>query len=411
MQTKLTQTVVQNAKPTEKLYWMRDTLVNGFVMSVSYGGKKTYCVDFRRPNGKRATYKIGDATRYTVAEAREAAQQFLSSIEKGEDPTAQKKKLTLGEFIKNIYERWVLEYRKSGDSTVHMLESNFKTLADTPLDEITIAQVDQWRSKKKKDGLKTSSINRYITALTAAINWAVKRNLIETNPIAKLEHLAETDTVKKVRYLTKDERERLMASLDEREKDIREGRESHNIWLEERERGARPQIKDGDFADHLKPLVLLSLSTGIRRNSLLSLEWGDVNFDDKTIMVRAATAKSGEQYYVHMNKTTFDTLSRWRNQSKRTAPGSLIFPSPKTGKKMGDCRSSWENLMKMAKTENFRWHDMRHDFASQLVMRGVDLNTVRELMGHADLKMTLRYAHLAPNVKMKAVEMLDDEDS
>jgi hypothetical protein len=100
VQTKLTQTIVQNAKPTEKLYWIRDTLVNGFVMSVSYGGKKTYCVDYRKPNGKRATYKIGDAMRYTVAEAREAAQKFLSSIEKGIDPTEPVKKTTFGVFIK-----------------------------------------------------------------------------------------------------------------------------------------------------------------------------------------------------------------------------------------------------------------------------------------------------------------------
>ncbi|MBP9958747.1 MAG: tyrosine-type recombinase/integrase [Synergistaceae bacterium] len=64
-------------------------------------------------------------------------------------------------------------------------------------------------------------------------------------------------------------------------------------------------------------------------------------------------------------------------------------------------------MLKEADIENFRWHDICHDFTPQLVMKGVDLNTVRELLGHADLNMTLRYAHLAPEAKMKAVEMLD----
>ena len=168
MQSKLTQTVVQNAKPAERLYWIRDTLVNGFVLSVSYGGKKAYCVDYRRPNGKRATYKIGDATLYTVAEAREAAQQFLASIARGEDPTTPEKKLLFGEFIKDIYEPWVIENRKSGDSTAYVLKSNFGFLFDTPLEEITIAQIEKWRGKRKKDGLKGSSINRRITALNGS---------------------------------------------------------------------------------------------------------------------------------------------------------------------------------------------------------------------------------------------------
>ncbi len=151
----------------------------------------------------------------------------------------------------------------------------------------------------------------------------------------------------------------------------------------------------------------MSLSTGIRRSSVLSLEWRDINFNDRTILVRADTSKTSKQYYVPMNKITLDTLFRWKKQTKRTAPINLVFPSPQTGKKMDDCRTSWESLMKQAQIKDFRWHDMRHDFASHLVMEGVDLNTVRELLGHASMKMTLRYAHLAPENKMRAVELLE----
>ena len=73
---------------------------------------------------------------------------------------------------------------------------------------------------------------------------------------------------------------------------------------------------------------------------------------------------------------------------------------------LNNVKKAWLAVLRDAGIENFRWHDMRHDFASQLVMKDIDLNTVRELMGHSDLKMTLRYAHLAPDNKLRAVEVL-----
>jgi integrase len=198
-----------------------------------------------------------------------------------------------------------------------------------------------------------------------------------------------------------------MDALDEREEEMRDARDNHNEWKEERKKPPSPRLKETAFVDHLKPLILLSLSTGVRRTALLSLEWGDVNLTERTLLVRAATSKNERQYYVPLNDLAYETLSIWHRQSKRTSPGSLVFPSPQTGEIMDNCNTAWENLRKRADIENFRWHDMRHDFASQLVMSGVDLNTVRELLGHADLKMTLRYAHLAPGNKMQAVKELD----
>ena len=77
------------------------------------------------------------------------------------------------------------------------------------------------------------------------------------------------------------------------------------------------------------------------------------------------------------------------------------------GERFDRANSSWRRLLKDAQIAEFRWHDMRHHFASRLAMGGVDLNTIRELLGHSDYSMTLRYAHLAPEFKLKAVEVLD----
>lgn len=86
----------------------------------------------------------------------------------------------------------------------------------------------------------------------------------------------------------------------------------------------------------------------------------------------------------------------------------MVFPG-KNGEKLKSVKKAWANILKLAQIKNFRWHDLRHHFASKLAMGGVDLNTIRELLGHSDIQMTLRYAHLAPQHKAKAVAVLLDE--
>lgn len=104
--------------------------------------------------------------------------------------------------------------------------------------------------------------------------------------------------------------------------------------------------------------------------------------------MRGEIMKGGELLRVPINSVVLRTLVSWREQFEKVSPDDLIFPSPSTGDTMKDVKKSWQGVLKMAKIENFRWHDMRHDFASQLIMKGVDLNTVRELMGHANISTT-----------------------
>lgn len=405
MLAKITQTMAQNLAPQKRLFRVSDTLLKGFVMIVRPSGKKTFVVDYRRADGKRTDHKIGAANVLPVAEAREIAREFLAAIARGEEPTVPSEVLTLKKLLDDFYGPWVTENRKTGRETVFMIQRSFESFLDIEISQFTLAQFEQWRTqRKKKQGVKASSINREVTALKAALNWGVTMDIIETNPLSKFKPLSESDSEKIVRYLSEDERSRLMKALDMREERMRKERQSHNNWLKERGESILP--KHGYYVDHVKPMILVSLYTGIRRNALFSLEWRDVNFNDRVLFLRAKTAKTETSNFVPMNDLVYDVFSRWREQNKSRKPTDLVFPSPKTGKKMNNCNTAWESLLKEAEIEDFRWHDMRHDFASQLVIRGVDLNTVRELLGHADLKMTLRYAHLAPAVKMKAVAMM-----
>lgn len=100
----------------------------------------------------------------------------------------------------------------------------------------------------------------------------------------------------------------------------------------------------------------------------------------------------------------YKVLDQWHKKVEKKE--GLVFPS-KNNQPFNHVKRSWGSLLKKANIFQFRWHDLRHHFASKLVMAGVDLNTVRELLGHSDIAMTLRYAHLAPEHKVNAVRKID----
>jgi len=162
---------------------------------------------------------------------------------------------------------------------------------------------------------------------------------------------------------------------------------------------------DNVFADHIEPMVILSLKTGMRRGEVFDLLWADVDFETATVTIRAEISKSNKTRHIPLSPIALDMLKSWRQQNQGVAANERVFSNSK-GERFDNTNKAWRALLKESGIDDFRWHDMRHDFASKLVMAGVPLNTVRELCGHTDMNTTLRYAHLAPEHKAEAVALL-----
>jgi integrase len=150
-------------------------------------------------------------------------------------------------------------------------------------------------------------------------------------------------------------------------------------------------------------MVLIAMNTGLRRGELFNLRWKDLDLQAKWLTVAGATAKSGQTRRVPLNEEAHEVLSGWHDQADKVVNDAFVFPGVE-GKKLTDIHKAWGTIIEKAEIIDFRFHDLRHHFASRLVQSGVDLNTVRELLGHADIAMVLRYAHLSPDSLVTAVE-------
>jgi len=417
MKEKITDRLIASLKITGKRYDIRDTVIPGFMVRVGVSGQKAYYLDYRDSEGKRSKYRIGLVDSMLLADAREearrkagevAAGQNLNKVKKEKRQKAKSEKSQkLGTFIEEIYRSWRMAERKRAQEDLDRIELHFKSWYSMPMNEITERKALEWRQKRVVAGISGKTVNRDIAALKAALSHAVKVGVLEESPLRKFKPL-KVDMRTKVRFLSKEEDERLMTLLEEREADKRQGRKNYNDFLRARNKPLKPDITEDMFSDHVYPLVLIAIHTGCRPEELLELDWKNVDLERKTLTVVGEGAKSGQTRHIPLSKKAAEAFERWQRSPGAKKRG-LVFPGKK-GEPMERMPGAITSAIQRAKIEDFRPYDFRHTFASRLAMGGVDLNTIRELLGHEDISTTLIYAHLTHDHRKEAVSRVFDED-
>jgi integrase len=355
---------------------------------VQPSGVSTYYVEIAR--GKRL--KVGRTATLKAHLARDRAERILGNVANDRPPwdgirsTADNTTPTLGEFVAGAnldeddvrkwdgdYATWYRANRRSErgyTENMRRLRIVFRLWWVLPLTEITPGMLESVKTDRKRHGNVGATVRRDLSRLRGVFRLARKRGF--ANDAFEHVDLPDVDSAPKVRFLDDDERKRLSSAL----------------LLE-------------DTPDYLRAMVIVSLNTGLRRGELFGLTWENVDLKQNVLTVAATTSKTARTRHVPLNATARAALVDWK---PKKATG-LVFPS-RAGR-FWTVKRSWASLLESAEIEGFRWHDMRHDFASRLVMGGVELFTVGALLGHDRSRTTERYAHLAASHKSAAVEVLD----
>jgi integrase len=322
-------------------------------MSFSYQGKQV-----RRPTGtsdKRLADAILAKVRVKIIEGR-----FFDTLEE--------QSRTFAEMMDRYEKEHVV--KKASQRTYKGYIKNMRPFfGQLTLAEVTPNRIVQYKAKRYAEGVKPATINRELAIMKNAFNIAIREwEWCRENPVRRVS--MEKEHNQRDRWLTDQEETRIL--------------EACPVWLRE--------------------IVTFALHTGMRMGEILSLTWEGVDLFRKTVTV--FRSKNGERRTIPVNQTVLDLLKgKVRVRPLKT---NLVFCSKAmTPIEGGHLRRAFRAALKAASVANFRFHDLRHTFATRLVQAGIDLYKVQRLLGHKSGLMTQRYAHHWPESLRDGVEILD----
>lgn len=336
-------------------------------MGIYQKGKKWY-IDYY-VKGRRKRKMVGPSKKLAC----DVLKDVQVKIAKGEYLGVYEEKKILFE----DYAKEYLDYSKANKSptsylrdTVSLNPNLIPAFKDIYLFEITPPKIEKYKAGRLQK-VEPGTVNREVACLRHMFNKAIEWGYVKNNPVRGVKKLKEPPG--RIRYLEGKEIGALLDAMD--------------------------KLTRGS-GSYLKPIVVMALHTGMRKEKILGLKWKDVALEHRKITIHRS--KNNEPQIIPINNTLYEALEKLPKR-----PDSDYVFSNGNGKPFGNVRRSFDGALEKAGITDFVFHDLRHTFASHLVMSGCNLRTVQQLMGHKDITMTMRYSHLSQAHLEEAVQRLD----
>ena len=330
-------------------------------------GKKVWQMSFF-VNGRQIRRSTG-TTNEKLAEKIHAKVLTQITEDKWFDKPKDEKK-SVDEMIDKYLSEYSILKTPNGEARDQSIAKNLrKFFRGLLLKAVSPATIVQYKAFRRKKPVKPATLERELCFLKRAFNLAVYEwEWIEKNPVARISKEKFNNEVE--RWLSFDEEKSLLNSCSE----------------------------------PLKSIVIIALNTGMRQHEILDLEWQNVDLSRKIATI--IRSKNGEIRSIPLNHRAFNVLCSGANL--RPLKSKYVFSSSAgTRIERRNLLRDFYKARKKAKLENFRFHDLRHTFATRLVQAGIDIYTVSKLLGHKDIRMTQRYSHHCPESLRSSVEVLD----
>ena len=355
---RLTDAGIARLRPREREYTVWDTRTPGLGVRVRPSGGTSFVL-LRKTDGRSARLSLGSVTSMRVDDARRQCHALMAKPD-SEHPTKRACKVLLfRDFVAGPWkDSHFPRYKPSSKIGMNSVLNSqlLPAFGATPLDRITRNHVLQWFDVYSRTA--PGGANHALRILRQILEFAIARGHLSINPACDVTMNRRTALT---RFLSRDELRRLHRALD-----------GH----------ARTGTRLARQADIIRLLLL----TGCRRGEILALRWNEVDGDT----IALADAKAGPRK-VYLNARARRIIER---QPRGRSP--FVFPSPRNPERPHDpYLPLWDRVRNEAGIEDVRLHDLRHTMASYAVMNGVPVPVVSRLLGHSNVRMTLRYAHLA----------------